>query len=217
MVNPLYTLRALHQILSDKKSEYKPNHVVNKIVPEPGGFRVITNNDVFTSGQIILAAGNGNSKLGGGVGLSIPVAPERGHVVVTERVPSLFTHVLGQIRQTDEGSVMLGATKEKVGFDDGIKLKMTAQIVSRAVRKVPALKDLRMIRSWSALRVMSPDGFPIYQESPDYPGAYVITCHSGVTLAAVHALRLAPNLLDPNFNDKFSAFSSRRFDVSKTN
>ena len=43
---------------------------------------------------------------------------------------------------------------------------------------------------------MSPDGFPIYEESSEFPGAFVVTCHSGVTLAAAHALKLAPQLLE---------------------
>ena len=35
------------------------------------------------------------------------------------------------------------------------------------------------MRVWSALRIMTPDGFPIYDESASHPGVYVVTCHSG--------------------------------------
>ena len=49
------------------------------------------------------------------------------------------------------------------------------------------------MRTWSALRVMSPDGFPIYDQSQFFPGAFVATCHSGVTLAANHVLALRPS------------------------
>ena len=38
----------------------------------------------------------------------------------------------------------------------------------------------------------SPDGVPMYQESATHPGAYAVTCHSGVTLAAQHAFTIAP-------------------------
>ena len=89
--------------------------------------------------------------------------------------------MLGQIRQTDEGTVMLGASAEDVGFDTSFNFDMAAKIVDRAIRKVPSLKTLKLIRSWSALRIMSPDGFPIYEESSEFPGAFVVTCHSGVT------------------------------------
>ncbi len=216
IVNPLLTLRALHRIAASARADYRPDHRVERIIPEHGGFRVITRSGSFSAAKVILAAGNGSAALGADVGLTIPVGPERGHIIVTERTRPLFNHVLGQIRQTDEGTVMLGATKESVGFDTGFNPEMIRKVASNAVRKVPALKGLRMIRSWSALRIMSPDGFPVYQESDDHPGAYSISCHSGVTLAAVHALKLAPALLEPGFNTRFAAFSPRRFDVPET-
>ena len=90
---------------------------------------------------------------------------------------------------------------------------MIRGIASRAVRKIPMLRRLQVIRAWSALRIMSPDGFPIYAESGECPGAFAVTCHSGVTLAAAHALRLAPSLLEPGFNERYAAFSPGRFDV----
>lgn len=216
IVNPLHALRALHQIVTKAGADYRPDHRVERILPDGGGFRVITSQGAFSGGKVVLAAGNGNRRLGPDVGLDIPTGPERGHIIVTERTRPLFNHVLGQIRQTDEGTVMLGATKEDVGFDTGFNLAMATEVAARAVRKVPALKELRMIRSWSALRIMSPDGFPVYLESAEHPGAFVVTCHSGVTLAAAHAMELAPQLLEPGFNDHFAAFSPRRFDVSTT-
>ncbi|MBH69331.1 MAG: FAD-dependent oxidoreductase [Rhodospirillaceae bacterium] len=217
MVNPLYTLRALHQQSIKIGVDYRPEHRTFSINAEGGGFRVKTSKGEVLGHKVVLAAGNGNRELGKFVGLNIPVGPERGHIVVTERTKPLFNHVLGQIRQTDEGTVMLGATKENVGFDTGFNFDMAAYVVNRAVRKIPILKNLRFVRSWSALRIMSPDGFPIYQESMEYPGAFVVTCHSGVTLAAVHALRLAPQLIGDNFNDFFAAFSPGRFDVQQIN
>ena len=213
VVNPLLTLRALHQQCKKTGVEYKPEHKTLSIEPDMDGFKVTTTKGTITGQRVVLAAGNGNRELGQYVGLEIPVSPQRGHIVVTERVEPLFNHVLGQIRQTDEGTVMLGATAEDVGFDTSFNFDMAAKIVDRAIRKVPALKTLKLIRSWSALRIMSPDGFPIYQESLQFPGAFVVTCHSGVTLAAAHALKLAPQLLEKTFNTSFEAFSARRFNV----
>jgi glycine/D-amino acid oxidase-like deaminating enzyme len=60
---------------------------------------------------------------------------------------------------------------------------------------------------------MSPDGFPIYEQSEKFPGAFAATCHSGVTLAGAHALALAPAILAGELPEHFGPFSSRRFDV----
>jgi hydrogen cyanide synthase HcnC len=70
------------------------------------------------------------------------------------------------------------------------------------------------VRTWAALRVMTPDGFPIYQQSVNAPGAFVATCHSGVTLAPVHALVVAPAIARGHLPaEQYGAFSPRRFDV----
>jgi glycine/D-amino acid oxidase-like deaminating enzyme len=61
---------------------------------------------------------------------------------------------------------------------------------------------------------MSPDGFPIYEQSQSCPGAFVVTCHSGVTLAANHVLTLAPAILSGVLPDAVASFSARRFHVS---
>ena len=54
----------------------------------------------------------------------------------------------------------------------------------------PHLARVKLLRSWAALRIMSPDGLPIYQHSPRFEGASFVTCHSGITLAAAHAKAL---------------------------
>ena len=61
----------------------------------------------------------------------------------------------------------------------------------RAVAVLPPLARARMVRAWGALRPMTPDGFPAFAESRAWPGAFVAACHSGITLAAVHANDLA--------------------------
>jgi glycine/D-amino acid oxidase-like deaminating enzyme len=61
---------------------------------------------------------------------------------------------------------------------------------------------------------MSPDGFPIYEQSERYPGAFSATCHSGVTLAGSHALALAPAIVAGELPPSLAAFHSHRFQVA---
>jgi octopine oxidase subunit B len=89
-------------------------------------------------------------------------------------------------------------------------------LADRAARMFPRLAALNIVRSWAALRVMTQDGFPIYDQSTECPGAFVFTCHSGVTLAANHALALPERIIAGNLPaETFQAFSSRRFHVQK--
>jgi glycine/D-amino acid oxidase-like deaminating enzyme len=91
-----------------------------------------------------------------------------------------------------------------------------AVLADRAQRMFPRLARLNIVRTWAALRVMTRDGFPIYEQSSQCPGAFVATCHSGVTLAAAHALSLAPLIARGELPaDRFQPFSTRRFHVQK--
>ena len=77
------------------------------------------------------------------------------------------------------------------------------------------LAAARIVRAWAALRVMSADGFPIYGQSVAHPGAFVATCHSGVTLAAVHAYAFAPAVAAGTLPESFKPYVASRFDVPK--
>jgi glycine/D-amino acid oxidase-like deaminating enzyme len=108
--------------------------------------------------------------------------------------------------------VQFGDSMEEVGFDDFTTTRVLADIARRGVRAFPMLRNVRLVRMWAALRVYSPDGFPVYDESARHPGAFVVTCHSGVTLAAAHALRIAPWIMGAPIPDELPNFSARRFE-----
>ena len=117
------------------------------------------------------------------------------------------------VRQTNEGSFLLGDSHEDAGFDTTARPAIMADIALRAIRSFPFLGTLRVVRSWAALRIMSADGFPIYQQSLTHPGAFSVNCHSGVTLAAAHALRLAPMIAAGALEGEAATFSAERFHV----
>lgn len=211
--NSLRLLYAFHKGMRQLGAEYRPNHVMQAIDYHNSVFLLRTSSTTIRAEKIVLAAGIGNARLAPMVGLKAPVRPQRGHIVVTERAERFLDHPLVTIRQTDEGTVMLGDSAEEAGFDDGVGLGVVSAIASRAVRMFPLLKSLNVVRSWAGLRVMTQDGFPIYDASAGRSGAFLATCHSGVTLAAAHALVLAPMIAAGSLSAELDVFSARRFDV----
>jgi glycine/D-amino acid oxidase-like deaminating enzyme len=212
--HPLHALRALHAALPELGGAYVPHARVDAIAARPGSFTVNAGGATYAAPKLVLAAGLGNAALAPLVGLSAPVRPVRGNIVVTERITPVIplTHV---VRQMPEGGLLLGDSFEEAGYDDFTSLKPIAEITSRAVRMFPFLRDVNVVRTWAALRVMSPDGLPIYEQSREYPGAFVATCHSGVTLAAAHALRYAQYVAEGALPPELARFSAARFDVQK--
>ncbi len=211
-VNPLYLLRALHAALLKHGGNYAPHARVAAIAAKPHEFRIEVRGNTYVAPKLVLAAGLGNRELAPLAGLDAPVRPVRGNIIATERIaPAIpLTHT---IRQMPEGGVLLGDSYEEAGYDDFTSLQPLREIAARAVRTFPFLRDVNVVRTWAALRVMSPDGLPIYEQSREFPGAFVATCHSGVTLAAAHAERYAQYVIDGALSPELARFASARFHV----
>ncbi|MEP2530195.1 FAD-binding oxidoreductase [Shimia sp.] len=193
-VNPLRLLRALSADVRRRGGHVSGGKTVTDVVAGDGFEVTCADGTGVHAEKVILAAGLGAAELGPKLGFQAPLTPERGQVLITEKLPEIIRRPSLIARQTEDGAVQIGATNELVGLDDGVTRKGMTQLAAEAVKAYPALADAKVLRSWGALRVMSPDGLPIYQESTQAPGAFLVTCHSGITLAAVHA-RSLPNWL----------------------
>ena len=213
-VNPLKLLLALHAALKAHGADYLPGHRVTGIARRTeGGYALATEAGEIRAARVVLAAGLGNAALALQVGLRAPVRPQRGEILVLERLRPILLHPITTLRQTDEGTILVGDAQEDAGFSEGVSLPVLATLADRAVRTFPVLKDVRVVRTWAALRVLCSDGFPVYEQSETHPGSFVATCHSGVTLAAAHAFALAPSIAQGTLPESFAPVSARRFDV----
>ncbi|MEH6470488.1 MAG: FAD-dependent oxidoreductase [Halopseudomonas sp.] len=214
-VNPLLLLRAMAQSFIAKGGRLLTSGPVTRVEPQNGRFRIHYGDQQLDADRVVLAAGLGNRELAPQVGLSAPVVPNRGQVLIAERVRHFLDYPTGHVRQTGEGTIQCGDSKEDVGLDCGTTTDVLATIARRAITMFPLLKHVRLIRSWGALRVMTPDGYPIYQQSKQYPGAFLVSCHSGVTLAAAHAGPIAEwiasGLADPSLS--LEEFHAERFSL----
>jgi glycine/D-amino acid oxidase-like deaminating enzyme len=208
--NPLKLYRALDDAGRRRGVETRREFRVESLRYVDGSFEVQTSRGLLRAHRIVLAAGLGNRALAEQVGLHAPVVPTRGQILVTERLKPFLSHPTNKLRQTDEGSVQIGDSIEDSGFDDGTSNEVLAFMARRAVRCFPRLRDVNIVRAWGALRVMTPDGYPIYEQSQTCPGAFVATCHSGVTLSATHALRVAPWIAGGHAPAGIEVFRSER-------
>lgn len=211
--NPLKLLRGMLSGFQARGGRYRPNaHVADIERGEAGYVVAAADGRRFAAEKIVIACGHGIPALAAKVGLHCPTRPQRGQILVTERLDPILPMPMGSIRQTDEGSIMLGVSHEEVGFDDRNSGDVAGAIAARAGRILPALTDVAIVRAWGALRIMPPDGCPIYDESATWPGVFMATNHSGVTLAAVHARRLPDWILHGATPVGFEQFSAARFE-----
>lgn len=210
--NPLFLLRALHTALALNGANYIPGAAVKTVRPISGGYEVETSNGRVEAAKVILAAGHGNSSLAPALGLSCPIRAERGQILVTERLSALLPMPASGLRQAANGTVLIGVSKDDVGLDDGTSVSAGSRMAARALRIIPGLGRARLVRTWGGVRILTPDRGPIYDQSESCPGVFIATCHSGITLSAVHATDLADSLIAGRLAAQLQPFSARRFD-----
>jgi glycine/D-amino acid oxidase-like deaminating enzyme len=213
--NPLRLLAALQGGVLRLGGGIRRNVTVHTIAKAGPDFRLTAGNETISAPRIVIAAGLGTPALARQVGLEVPLRPQRGQVLVTERVEPFLPLPASGLRQTTEGTVMIGATKEEVGYDVSTTVAAAARLSRKTTHTIPALAGVRLVRQWAGLRVMTPDSYPIYAQSQSHPGAFVALCHSGVTLAAFHAGGLAAAIAAGELPESFAPFHQRRFDVSQ--
>ena len=212
--DPLTLLRGFAAGLRAAGAAHLPGAEVSRI--EAGAHYTAHRADggVVAARKLVIAAGLGTPRLAAMVGLDVPVRPVRGQNLVTERLPPMLPLPASALRQTVDGTIQIGVTIEDDGDPEPrTRVADLADMASRAARVLPPLRSARVVRSWAALRPMTPDGFPAYAESSTHPGIFVAVCHSAVTLAAQHSGPLAAGILAGRLPDAVADLHPRRFHV----
>ncbi|WP_258580657.1 NAD(P)/FAD-dependent oxidoreductase [Mesorhizobium sp. AR02] len=201
-VDPLKFYSSLLRAYLVSGGHYLSGHIVDRVTRDAATFSVTTSAGRFSAPKVVIAAGLGIPHLAEQVGLRVKVRPERGQIIVTERIDKVFKYpISGFLRQNVEGTVMIGSSSEYAGCDDRTTVEILKELAKGAVERLPLLRSVQINRSWAALRPRTQDGYPIYQESGEQPGAFVVSCHSGITLSALHA-RLLPQWIMEGARDR---------------
>jgi glycine/D-amino acid oxidase-like deaminating enzyme len=146
---------------------------------------VVSSDGEIFAGTVVNVAGLGASRLTDGIGLRVPVDASRGQMFVTERIPPLLRTYVHNIKQTPAGTIVLGATRENGFTETATTLDGTREILEWAVKLIPALANVRLLRSWAGIRPVPPDGYPIIGKVDGIEGLLLAVMHRGVTLAPV--------------------------------
>jgi len=212
-VNSLRLLRGLHVAMLRRGVAYRSRQTVETIEPLSDGFRLSGRWGSVVAQRIVLAAGIDNQRLAPMVGLNVPLRSSKGQIIVTEKCAPFLPFASATVRQADEGGVMIGDSEEMGATTVAARVDIAAVMANRAIKTFPSLAEVNVIRTWAGFRVDTIDGLPVYEQSAAHPGAFVVTCHSGVTLAASHALSLAPQIAGGSLSAALDPFQSRRFHV----
>lgn len=212
-VNPLLLLKAMRKIFIKKGGGFLHGCTVNSIERLKNNYRIDTSSGKIEVSKIVMAAGLGNISLFSMIGKKIPLVPQKGQLLVTQRVKPFLPLPFSGIRQTCNGSVMIGYTQENTGFEVDTTVSAAAQLAARAIEIFPDLAHTRVVRSWAGLRILTKDGLPIYDQIKGYPNIYVLATHSCVTLASIHTSLLPSWILGSKKPSEIKSFNLERFNV----
>jgi glycine/D-amino acid oxidase-like deaminating enzyme len=157
-----------------------------------GGVRCGT--ETIEADVVVNAAGAAAALLTPG----LPVVPRKGHLVITERHPGFCrrqivelgyltsAHVMSgesvafNVQPRGTGQVLVGSSRELVGWDAAINRRVVGRMVERACAFMPALSALTAVRTWTGFRPATPDKLPLIGQWPDTRGLWIAAGHEGL-------------------------------------
>ena len=174
--------------------------------------KVITNNGTIATPVVINAAGVHAPHIGHMVGISIPVDPEHGQMVITQPYPRVLPLPLNSIRQWPSGSFHIGVTNHNIGYDQKVCPNWLPPFLQNALLVVPELKNVNVQRIFAHLRPMPPDRLPIYDQAKEVGGFYIAVGHSGFGLAPLTGKLFTDWIVHGEPDMDLSPYSLNRFD-----
>ncbi|MEO9458820.1 MAG: FAD-dependent oxidoreductase [Lentilitoribacter sp.] len=201
-VNPLRLAKALTIAIKKLGGVVMRQAPVQRITKNSQHWQLTTLKDTYSVGAVIVSAGLGSKTLANDFGVDLPISADKGQIIVCERMPQTLSLPASGIRQTKDGTFMFGVTHEG-DQDRRSTLAGSQKLAHRAIKILPQLEHLKVVRQWAGHRIVTPDTYPIYMQ-PEENLTFAV-CHSGITLAAFHSTDW---IRSPRI---FSDFNVRRF------
>ncbi|MBW5487063.1 NAD(P)/FAD-dependent oxidoreductase, partial [Streptomyces bambusae] len=158
------------------------------------------------AGAVVNAAGTWGGAVAELAGVALPVLPRRGFVLVTEPLPRVVRHKVyaadyiadvasgsaalqssGVVEGTPSGPVLIGATRERVGFDRSLSVQALRRLAAQAAALFPVLADVRVLRTYHGFRPYLPDHLPAIGPDPRVPGLLHACGHEGAGIGLAPA------------------------------
>jgi glycine/D-amino acid oxidase-like deaminating enzyme len=128
----------------------------------------------------------------------LPIVPRKGYLAITDRLPGFVRHQLVElgylahahtmtaasvafnVQPRAGGEVIVGSSRELVGWDASLDDRMVRRMLARASEFIPSLAALQMVRTWIGFRPATADKLPLIGAWPAIPGLWIAAGHEGL-------------------------------------
>jgi glycine oxidase len=170
---------------------------VDRIAYEKDGVTATAGGMSYGARNLVIAAGSWSGTLA-----SQPaVKPVRGQLLQLQCESAPIARVLWSescyIVPWTDGTLLVGATVEDVGFDERVTASGVHGLLAAARALLPATADATFVGARAGLRPSTPSGLPVIERSGEHPSVIYATGHyrNGILLAPLTA-RLVSDLID---------------------
>lgn len=173
--------------------------VTGPILDSAGGVAgVRTTTGDLRASRVLIAAGPWSGQVSALFGVHLPVLPRRGELLVTSRMRHRIFHKVydadyvgavgsddstlqtsSVIESTAGGTVLIGSSRQQVGFDSRLQVAALSEIAAKAIQLFPFLAGAAVMRSYGGFRPFMPDHLPVIGEDPRLPGLWHAAGHEG--------------------------------------
>lgn len=241
-VNPLKLTFAFEKAAKREGAQFINGVEVTGFITENGkvlGVRTARGDEHYAEKAVVNACGAYAGELASLAGLDMPIKPRKGQLAVTEPIgpfmkatvqcarynvikfrPELVKDKaslqLGSslsIEQTESGCMIIGGTRELVGFDTENSFEAVEVMMRRAARFFPKLRDVGLVRCFAGVRPYTPDGLPLLGRVDSLENFYMAAGHEGdgIALAPITGKLIAELILKGESSFDLSDFSPNRF------
>lgn len=171
----------------------------------------ISNGVTLTCQHLVIAAGAWSARLRELLNVQLPITPQRGQILALRQPASpMRTIVFGEaayFAPKGDNTIVVGATKEEVGFEKTLTAGGVSWLLSTAIRLLSALESAPIERMWVGLRPKTSDNLPILGSAPGWQNVSIAAGHgsvgvllspiTGQSIADLIATGTTPELIRP--------------------
>lgn len=181
------------------------------------GVRVMTSEGMLSAEAAVIAAGSWSGQIFTPPAPPSPVRPIRGQLLHLRFPQQPLSRVVWgtgcYLVPWRDGSVLVGATVEDVGFDEDATVEGVRFLLDRASELMPDVSTARFDSVRVGLRPATADELPVIGASSTMRGVFYATGHyrNGVLLAPLTAVMLADLVLDGRARSELGLVRPDRF------
>lgn len=181
------------------------------VEPGPGGHVVRWAVGQASARLVVMTSNVWIGKMAAWFGVNFPITIRVNQGTISERIRPLFNSILRvpnelSLKQFEDGTVLMGGGRGEHWVEDAdkgdaqqdisiVKSKM-AGAAECARRVIPALREGRVVRTWTGYEGFTPDNQPLIGPMPGVEGVFVAACiRSGFTIGPFAGRLLADQFL----------------------